>query len=285
MKVGFLGTGILGFPMAERLLQSGHTVFVYNRTLSKAKPLQLSGARIAHSITDVLENTSVIILLLSDIKAISATILSHRKLLKDKTIIQMGTIGSADSIFLAQKIKQAGGDYCECPVLGSRTEAREKRLILMFGGSPAQYRRWQKLLMCFGTKPHYVGKVGQAAVLKLALNHLIASHAVAFSLSLGLIQKNLIDVSQFMSILKASSLFAPMFEKKLPSWLKKEYSNPNFSTQHMLKDVRLVLKEAKKCNLLSDGAQAAEKLFQKAMKRGFSQKDYCSVYNVIAGNK
>ncbi len=96
-----------------------------------------------------------------------------------------------------------------------------------------------------GREPQRIGPVGSAVALKLALNHLIAAETSAFALSLELVQRSGVAVETFMAILRESALYAPTFDKKLPRLLKRDYHHPNFSTRHLLKDLRLCCQEAR----------------------------------------
>jgi 3-hydroxyisobutyrate dehydrogenase len=193
----------------------------------------------------------------------------------------MGTISPAQSREIFRKVKAAGGDYMECPVLGSKNEARASGLILMAGATPGQFKKWRRLLACLGPKPQLIGPVGRAAALKLALNQLIASHAACFSLSLGLVVKSGIDAGQFMDILGDSALTSPMYAKKLPNWLKRTYAHPNFTLKHMLKDVDLILSEAERLKLNASVLAAIRKNLKRAAREGWEASDYSAVYEVI----
>ena len=114
----------------------------------------------------------------------------------------------------------------------------------MVGGTEDQFAALAPLFRSLGREPRFVGAVGKAAALKLALNQLIAAETLAFGLSLGLIRRAGISVDTFMTILRESALYAPTFGKKLPRLLKRDYHHPNFSTRHLLKDVRLFVREA-----------------------------------------
>jgi len=100
-------------------------------------------------------------------------------------------------------------------------------------------------------------------------------------LSLGLVRRENIDVATFMTILRESALYAPTFEKKLPRLLNRDYGNPNFSTSHLLKDVRLVLSEAKACGLSADGLEGVVPLLSRALTGGLGESDYSAVYEAI----
>jgi 3-hydroxyisobutyrate dehydrogenase len=280
MKIALLGTGLLGYPMAQRLLATGHETFVYNRTLAKAELLQKEGAIVCESSTSAISQAECIILVLPDAKSIEETLCSGNFSLEGKTVIQMGTISPSQSIEIQKKVYERQGEYLECPVLGSRSEAQSGQLLLMVGTTQEKFDKWKDVLSVFGP-PRLVGAVGQAAAMKLALNQIIASHAVGFSLSLALIKKNGLRVDDFMVILKQSSLFAPMVEKKLPNWLRRNYDHPNFSVKHLLKDVELILKEAQDKGMITDVVEAVRRLLIKTVAEGWADKDYSAVFETI----
>lgn len=282
MKLALIGTGLLGYPMAERLLKKGHDVTVYNRTISKMEGLKEFGAKIVEDPKTAIEQTQCVILVLSDVRAIEETIFNGREIdLSEKTFIQMGTISSNESISIQKKIYAYGGQYFECPVLGSRKEAADGTLILMVGSTQEKYNHWKQFLTCFGPEPIYVGEVGKAAALKLALNQLIAMHITGFSLSMGIIQKNGVDVDKFMEILRNSSLYTPMFDKKLENLQSRKFSKPNFPVKHLLKDTNLITEEIKQKGLSPEVIEAIRHVFEKAVENGLGELDYSAVYNVI----
>ena len=281
MNIAFLGTGILGYSMAEKLLEGGYHVWVYNRTLKKAEGLKDQGAMLCKNAADALKQCAVVILVLSDNNAIESVLFKDENEFNGKTVIQMGTISSEQSLNLKKRIESLQGHYFECPVLGSKNEARAAELILMVGANEKQFAQFQGLLKSFGPQPRLVGPVGSAATLKLALNHLIASHAVCFSLSLGLIENSGIDVDLFMSILKDSALNAPMYSKKLSNWIKRDYQNPNFPLKHLIKDVDLILNEAYEKRLNTKTLSAIRGILALSEQDGLAELDYSAVYETI----
>lgn len=282
MRVTILGTGILGRAVAERLHRDGHSITVYNRTRSKMEPLRKLGMTIAGSCQDAVTTADVILLLLADAPAIRSVLFGKDALdLSGRIVIQMGTIAPAESRSIAQAVAEAGGDYCESPVLGSVTETHAGRLLVLFGGAKEQLNRLAGLFQSLTQCPAYVGPVGQAAALKLALNQLIAAEIAAFSLSLGLVQQEQIDVAVFMKVLRDSALFAAAYEKKLPRLLERNYGNPNFSTRHLLKDVRLVLDEAEACGLSANALEGVVPLLSRAINDGLGDQDYSAVYEAV----
>lgn len=281
MNVGLLGTGLMGYPMAGRLLSQGHKVWVYNRTPAKALPLKDQGAVIARDGSEVISAAGFIILMLADAAAIRDVLFKTKGSFEGRTIIQMGTISPRESQELSEEVIRRKGCYLECPVLGSKAEAQAGELILMAGGVVGDFENCRELLKCLGPEPRFVGPVGSAAALKLALNQLIASLAAAFALSLGFVERQRVPVELFMTVLRESTLYAPMFDKKLPRWLKRDYENPNFSVKHLLKDINLFLKEAESRGLDASSLKGVKNVVEAVRSGPLVDKDYTALYQII----
>ncbi|MBD1877603.1 NAD(P)-binding domain-containing protein [Coleofasciculus sp. FACHB-T130] len=283
MKVGFLGTGLMGQPMAKRLLDAKIPVVAYNRTQSKLAPLQDAGAKIADTPQEAIRESECVILMLTNATAIDEVLLSEasRPELKGRTVIQMGTISSTESKAIASQIVAAGAEYIEAPVLGSISEAEAGKLIVMVGASDEQFQQWSDFLKHFSSEPLHIGSVGAAAAVKLALNQLIASLTSAFALSLGFVQRQGADVELFMQILRQSALFAPTFDKKLQRMLDRNYENPNFPTKHLLKDTNLFLNEAKLNGLNVSSLEGIRQILEMAQDMGLADEDYSALFSAI----
>ncbi|MDF5723289.1 MAG: NAD(P)-dependent oxidoreductase [Rhizonema sp. PD37] len=283
MKVAFLGTGLMGQPMAQRLLAAKIQLIAYNRTPGKLAPLQAAGAEIVEKPHQAIREADYVILMLTNTGAIYNVLLSDQSspALAGRTIIQMGTISPTESQEIRDAVVAVGGEYIEAPVLGSIPEAEAGKLIVMVGAKREQYQRHLKLLQHFGSEPVFVGSVGTAAALKLALNQLIASLTAAFALSLSFAQLQGVDVDLFMQILRKSALYAPTFDKKLQRMLDSNYTNPNFPTKHLMKDTDLFIDEAKSVGLNVSSIEGVQEIIEMAIKMSFAHDDYSSIYSVI----
>lgn len=283
MRVALLGTGLLGGAVAERLHATGHSLAVYNRTPGKTLSLRERGIRIDATPGGAMSHAEVVLLLLTDAAAIRSVLLdeSTRESLRGRTIIQMGTIGPEESRSIQEEIQHSGGHYLEAPVLGSITEAHAGRLLIMVGATQEQYAEFAPLLRALGSEVHLIGPVGRAAVLKLAFNQLIAAEIAAFSLSFGLVRREGVGTEIFMSMLRKSSLHAPMFDKKLARLSERQYDSPNFSTCHLLKDVELVLGAAEGRGLATRGLQGIRTLLADTINGGLGSVDYSAVHETI----
>ena len=282
MKIGFLGTGLMGQPMVVRLLEN-HSVTVYNRTKSKLQPLVEAGAQAVDSPSKVIEQADCIVLMLSDAAAIEATLLSDtaKDYLAKRTIIQMGTIAPTESQSIRDAIVEAGGEYLEAPVLGSIPQVKTGELLVMVGSTKAQFDRYSELLKCYSPEPMYVGEVGTAAAMKLALNQLIAGLTSTFALSLSFVQQQGVDVEQFMDVVRQSALYAPTFDKKLERMCDRNFDNPNFPTKHLLKDTDLFLTQAAELGLNTKSLKGIKQIIETAIAIGLADKDYSAIYSAI----
>ncbi len=283
MKLALLGTGLMGRPMAHRLLQAGHSLSVYNRTVDKTAELARAGATVVSIPAAALRGAEAVVLMLSDAAAIDAVLLDRtaRTELAGRRVIQMGTIAPSESRLLAQAVTQARGSYLEAPVLGSIPEAERGTLLVMVGGSREDYEASLDLLRVFGLDPVHLGPVGSAAAAKLALNQLIASMTAAFALSLAWVERSGLEVESFMQLLRSSALYAPTFDKKLPRLRAHDYDNPNFPTRHLLKDVELFLREAVGLELGTEALKGVRRRLQAAAARGYADADYSALYEAI----
>jgi 3-hydroxyisobutyrate dehydrogenase len=283
MDVGFIGTGLMGLPMAQRLIKAGFTVAAYNRTTAKLEPLRTAGATIAPTPDAVIQHSRCIVLMLTNAAAIRETVLSDasKQVLAGKTVIQMSTIAPAESREICAEVIAAGGDYLEAPVLGSIPEAEAGKLIVMVGGTAEQLEHWTSVLKCFGPEPNWIGPVGTAAAIKLALNQLIGSLTTAFAASLGFVLQQGVPVESFMEILRGSALYAPTFDKKLQRMLDRNYANPNFPTKHLHKDMDLFIQAAGASSVDTRSVEAIRSILAKTVEMGLADADYSALFSAV----
>ena len=281
MNITVLGTGLMGAPLAERLVLAGHAVTAWNRHVARARALQ--GVSVAADVAAAVSGAELLVLALSDFDAIEAVLFGAgvASRLAGLTVLQMGTISPSQSCALERDVQAVGASYLEAPVLGSIPEARAGTLLVMVGGERALFERWLPVLQVLGSAPGYIGVTGQAAALKLALNQMIAGLTSSFALSLGLVRQAGIDVEQFMGILRGSALYAPTFDKKLQRMQRRDYGDPNFPARHLLKDVNLFLDAAGEAGLDTGVLLALRELLTDTGFRGLQDEDYSALYESI----
>jgi len=284
MTIALFGTGLLGSAIAQRLLERGHELVVWNRSPERCAALQAAGARRAESPAEAAAGADWLITVLSDGAATSAVLLEGvGDGLAGQRLLQMGTIGVEESVALGAAVSLRGGRYLEAPVLGSRPEALAGTLQLMTGGERALMEEALPLLRDLAPEPRHLGAVGSAMATKLALNQLIASLTHAFSLSLHLVQQQEVQPEAFMSLLRGSALYAPTFDKKLQRELDGDYANPNFPTAHLRKDLALFQAAARGAGLEVSGLEGLLQLLAGATAAGLDELDYCALHALTAG--
>jgi len=279
-----IGTGLMGAPMVRRLLAAGYRVTVWNRTPSRAEDLIGDGAHVARTATGAVDAARGVLLMLKDGPAIEEVVFQSEVVerLAGRTILQMGTIAPEESVGFAGRTVAAGGEYLEAPVLGSIPEATAGTLIVMAGGEPDLFERWRPVLEVLGQKVSRIGPVGHAAVLKLAMNQLIATMAATYAMGLELVRSHGVDVEHYVETVRASALYSKAFDKKLPRMLERDFSNPNFPARHMLKDVDLCLGTAESRGLGAEVLAALHELFTRTLELGLADADYSAVAAAVA---
>ena len=286
MDIGIIGIGLMGKAFVERFQSQGYTVRVFNRTQDNVKDLSDNGVIVCSSADELISLSDTIILMLSDADAINKLLqLDKQKDLQDKIILQMATISPSQSKEIGEVITACGGHYLEAPVLGSIPEAKTGTLIIMAGGSKDVFDNVLPTLQILGAAPRYIGETGSAAALKLAMNQLIASLTAGFSLSLGYAIKNGVDTDLFMETVRESALYAKTYDKKLEKYLQRDFGTANFSTQHLLKDVRLFIDDAKGAGLNTDALEGIERITSKTVDQGMEEMDYSSIFEVVCPPK
>ncbi len=282
MDIGIIGIGLMGHAFVERFLSQGYTVRVYNRNPASIKDLADKNVIICASADELVSQSSTIILMLSDARAINELLqLDRQKSLLGKTIVQMATISPTQSKEIGKAITSINGNYLEAPVLGSIPEAKTGTLIIMAGGQKNVFDNALPVLHVLGTAPRYIGETGSAAALKLSMNQLIASLTAGFSLSLGYAMKNGVDTDLFMDTVRESALYAKTYDKKLQKYLDRDFGTANFTTRHLLKDIRLFIDDAKANGLKTDALEGIERITSQTVEEGMDVMDYSSIFQTI----
>jgi len=280
MHVTLIGTGLMGEPMGERLLDQGFQLTVHNRTPEKTAALTARGAKRADTVAHAVAASPCSLLMLRDGAAVRSVLAEVGPEIAGRTILQMSTIGSQESVEIGKEVAAHGGEYVEAPVLGSVGHARDGKLQVMVGGTAAQFQRWHHVFAALG-RPLHAGWVGQASALKLALNQLIACQAAGFSLSLGMVRRRQVDVDLFMDVVRASPIYSASFDTRLKRYLERDYDNPTFPTELLLKDVELAREEAALLGLATVTIDGVREVVARAVAAGHGRDDYGALYEAI----
>lgn len=276
MRIGMIGLGLMGTAMARRLAETGWSVVGYNR-----HPRDVEGVITATSLAEAAEKTDLLWLMVSDYDACLAIISELGPSgIHDHWVINSATISPSESAAIARQVESCGGQYLEAPVLGSIPQAQAGTLQLLLGGPEALVSRLDGPLRALGTPIHF-GPVRCAAAAKLAFNQLIGSLTAAFSMSLGLVEREGVDIDKFMTTLRESALYAPTFDKKLDNMRDHSFDQANFPLKHLLKDIRLFTRSAAGQDIDTHLLIGLQHVLEDGIYAGHGDRDYSALYQSI----
>ncbi len=281
MEIGFIGTGIMGFPMAKRLLGAQHKIAIFNRTWEKAKPLLEMGAKAYDSPAELSKNCQLVFSMVSNddaLSVISKDIVAN--LPADGIHVDCSTVSATLTAQLESVYKEHNKVFIHCPVLGSYPQAESGTLLLFVGGNKVVSESITPVLKAFGETLWYFDKAEQATYTKLIMNSFIAGMAMTLIQGLMLATKTGVGAESILDILKHSALNAPMFQTKGTSIVERNFT-PRFFVENLLKDVNLMINEAEKLHSPAYIAKSAKTVLDNAVSMGLGKEDYIAIAKVI----
>lgn len=280
MRVAFLGLGIMGQPMAVKLVQAGHEVAVWNRTAGK----EVEGARTAASPADAASGAEVVWLCVSDTKAVENVLFGpdgvEQALAAGMIVADSSTISPSATHRFAERVKARGVDYVDAPITGSKIAAEAGTLIFMAGGNDAVLARLQPLFQAMGKQVFHMGGTCKGQATKLVMNLQIALIFEGFAEALALGTKLGVEVEKLLPLVQASMVRSGVVDYKAPFILKRDFS-PNFPLRLMLKDIHLALDAAKESRVRLPGLEAVEEVYDLAAEEGHQDLDYAATLTLL----
>ncbi|MBK0377700.1 NAD(P)-dependent oxidoreductase [Mucilaginibacter segetis] len=241
-KIGWIGLGTMGVPMSQQLIKAGYTLIVYNRSKEKEEALKNDGAEIAATPGELLQRADVVIIMVTDDKAIEGVFSGDGGLLnveaRGKVIINMSTVSPAISKKIADLCKEQGNVYLDAPVSGSVKQAETGQLVIMIGGDEAEFKKVEPILLRMGKMATYVGASGAGNTAKLAINTLLSFHTQGLAEAVLLAKKNGIETETLLTLLNNGALGNPFMKIKGDAILNNNFK-PAFTLKNILKDLKL----------------------------------------------
>lgn len=280
MNVGIIGTGLLGSAVATRLLSTGHTVTVYNRTKEKAESLKRLGASVVESPKKVSEKSDLVITIVKDASAVESIAFGSDGIIQGRhdglVVADMSTINPVSSRKIAEKYAQYGIQMIDSPVMGGPSLAEKGQLVVMIGGEKTAYEKCKAVFDSIGEKTFYIGANGAADSMKLAMNLQIAILALSISEGIILAKKSGLDPLLFLEVLNSTYFKTGMSLLKGPKMAKGVFE-PSFFLSVMQKDLDEINYTAKEFGASLPVARLANELYQNAVKEGFGKIDYTGI--------
>lgn len=280
-KIGWIGLGNMGNPMVKNLLKADYEVTVYNRTKEKEKELIDLGATSVSSPQELIEKCDIIFTMLTNDDAVKDVFQNESGLLSKygigKLIINMSTISPETSKYLAEISNQNQIDFLEAPVSGSVKPAQDGTLIILAGGSAANYEKAKPLFDILGKSSMLLGDVGVGSVAKLAINYFLGLNIQGLAETVLFAEKNGVSREDMLTIVNGSACGNGITDIKTPSLLFNQYPAA-FALKHLHKDLNLAKNEGLDSPLFHPLLES----FQKAQDNGSGEEDVMAIIKTLS---
>jgi 3-hydroxyisobutyrate dehydrogenase/2-hydroxy-3-oxopropionate reductase len=287
-KLGFLGLGIMGYPMARNLARAGHEVGVWSHTSAKAAKLaaEAKGAVACETPEAVAKNSECTFLCVGDSAMAEQLILGTNGLVegasKGSVIVDASTVSPASSVATGRKLAEKGIHFLDAPCTGSKPGAESGNLTFMIGGDQTVFERVRAWFEPMGKRLYYCGGPGAGLHAKLTQNLILSNLLQAFNEGLVLSTKAGIDPELMLDILDNSAAKSGLIAFKAPYVFRRDFST-NFSVKWMHKDIGLMLDSARDLNVPLPLTSLTQQMFRAAIAKGFGDDDICSTIKVLEG--
>jgi len=284
MKIGIIGTGMLGEAVGLHLLDVGYEIIVYNRSNKKTENLKNKGATVVESPKEVAKNTDLVIIVVKDADAVNDVIFGDYGILagnhEGMCIADMSTVNPNSTKEISEKVVAAGTDYLEIPVMGGPNVAIDGKLVLMASGEKEIFEKFKQVFDSIAEQSFYLGNTGTAHSIKLAMNLQISMLALSLSEGITLTKKAGFDPEIFLKILNSTYFKTGMSEGKAYKMIKESYE-PTFTLANLKKDLDTINDAAESCNAELPMAKLARKIYSDAKEAGFGNIDYTGIIAYI----
>jgi 3-hydroxyisobutyrate dehydrogenase-like beta-hydroxyacid dehydrogenase len=276
--------GIMGLPMAANLRAEGFDLTVWTRDSDKAERFADShGAVAAATPTEAARGAAAVITMLPDAPEVEQVLFGKdgavAGLERGALCVDMSTIAPTAARAIGERLAELGIDFVDAPVTGSRPRAEDGTLTIMAGGTDAAFERAVPLFQAMGKLIVHVGPPGHGAMAKVIANTITAINAAAIGEALTMVRAAGIDPDAFLRVARAGSSGSTMMELKAEPMLERDFE-PLFKLEHMLKDVRHCLAEARALGVELSLAEIAERLYTAAAEAGHGEEDFAAVVTV-----
>lgn len=284
-RIGFVGLGIMGEPMALRLVRAGAPLVVWNRSPRAVETLACAGAEAADSAADVFHRSRIVILMLAGTDAIDAVLgpAGHRQpeLFAGKTIVNMGTVSPAYSQQLDDEIRAAGGVYVEAPVSGSRRPAEDGALVGMLAGPEQAVGEVSPIIEHLCSSVTYCGAIPAALTMKLSVNVFLIAMVTGLTESFHFAQQHGLSLDALRQVLDAGQMSSPISRLKSEKIVANDWA-PQAAIRDVLMNSALITDAARGRGIASPLLDVCRALYGEAVQRGDGSLDMAAVVRAIA---
>ena len=284
MKIGIVGTGMLGEAVGLHLLDVGYKITVFNRSKEKTEKLENKGALVVDSPKNVAENSELVIMVVKDANAVKDVVFGDCGILAGRhegmCIADMSTINPNSTREISKKVTEDGIDYMEIPVMGGPNVAINGKLVIMASGKKEVFEKFKTIFESIADQSIYLGDTGTAHSIKLAMNLQIAMLALSLSEGITLTKKAGFDPEIFLKVLNSTYFKTGMSEGKAHKMIN-DSVKPTFTLANLKKDLDTINDAAESFDAELPMAKIARKIYADATDAGFGDIDYTGIISYI----
>jgi 3-hydroxyisobutyrate dehydrogenase-like beta-hydroxyacid dehydrogenase len=283
-KLGFLGLGIMGGPMALHLIEAGHQVALWSFTKAKVKTLAVKGGIACATPAEVARQSDIIFLCVGNTEMSRKVILGKDGLAetaaKGSIIVDCSTVSPSASRTIAAELAEKGIAFLDAPCTGSKGGAEAGTLTFMVGGPKNIFEKVRPYFEAMGKQLYYCGGPGMGLHAKLSQNMILGNLLQAFNESLILSTKAGVDPEMMLDILNNSAAKSGLISIKAPLVFARDFTT-NFSVKWLEKDMELMLESAAELNVPAPLTALSRQLFRAAIAKGYGEEDICGSIRVM----
>jgi 2-hydroxy-3-oxopropionate reductase len=282
VQIGFIGIGLMGFPMAKNLLKSGYNLKAFNRSQDKAERLKEFGAAISTSIKEVVTNSDVIITMLTDDAAVDKVMASEEfveNIKTNATVIDMSSVNPVLTIKYSKILKDKNINYLDAPVSGGTIGAEDATLAIMVGGDEETFKNCYELLKKMGN-PTLVGPVSSGQISKLANQIIVGVTIGAVAEAVTLCEKSGTNPSKMIEALSGGWADSKILQTHGKRMINKDFS-PKGKTTTQLKDMTNIINAGKAVDTHLPISSLIKEMYKDLVADGHGNTDHSSLYNAI----
>jgi 3-hydroxyisobutyrate dehydrogenase-like beta-hydroxyacid dehydrogenase len=283
-KIGFLGLGIMGTPMAANLLKAGYPIMVYNRTPEKADPLVNRGAGLASSPQVLAKAADVVIAMVTGPEAINDLLWGPEgaggAFNHSKVFINMSSVAPAYTRQLAQELEPSGVIFIDAPVSGTKKPAEDGTLLILASGPQGKVEELEPLLLAMGKKMIYCGVAGQGSMMKMFINLLLGMMMEGFAEVLNFGRLGGLSLEAMVDTVYSGPLNCAMFQMKASNLENNTYPTA-FPLKHMTKDAKFVVDTAFEMGAPVPVGQVLLHLYRAGVAQGWGDEDISAIARVL----
>jgi len=282
MKIAFIGTGLMGFPMAKNLLEKNLELNVFSRTIEKAKPLEKFGAKISNSLSEAIKGVDVVITMLTDDDAVEKVLSDkdfQKNLKKESTVVDMSSIKPKIAIKYGNLLKDKDVNFLDAPVSGGTIGAEQATLAIMVGGDQKIFDQVKDILKVMGN-PTLVGPIGSGQVSKLANQIIVGVTIGAVAEAITLCEKAGVDGNKFIKALEGGFADGKILQNHGKRMIDKDFSPKGKVSTH-LKDMNNILECAGDFSTKLPISNLIKDMFKSLVENGNDNDDHSALYKEI----